>query len=231
MSYSYSNSLPYGTQDSMSYSDNINTEYAAPQKKNNTLAAGCTGAVIGAGAGVFAGIKKNPYIKNGIPTDTFTKQVVENVVKTLPEIDRKTSEQLKIISKGLSKVSSAEDLKTLLNNNPEGAKEVTKDLQKFLSDLNESNLKATKNAIKNNLSSKYDIMVQDCKNKILTFWNPEKKKFEAPANAQTEIYDAINSAKKGLKLKQTIKFGAIGAAVCGILAVVLQKVLSHKKER
>ena len=229
MSYSYTtNSSDYMVQQPSMYGEPMQTK-----KNSSTGAAACAGALIGAAGGALAGYKVNPYVKKGVPTDTFTRRTFNELVKEMPENDQKTYSQIKEVMKKINNVSSAEDLKTLINNNPDAAKEifgkVGQDTESFLNHINETNLNSTKNAIKDKLASSEKLSFQDLKNKMMHYWNAEKKIFENSENIVSEVFDAMQSAKKGLKLKQIAKFGAIGAALCGILGIIINKVVSLKK--
>lgn len=75
-----------------------------------------SGAVLGAGAGAAAGYLTKPFLKDGVPTDSFCKTLGDNLIETSDMVSAENKKIFKEIGPMLEKMSnanSAEELNSL----------------------------------------------------------------------------------------------------------------------
>lgn len=80
---------------------------------NNTALYTASGAVLGAGVGVAAGYLTKPFLKDGVPTDSFQKQLGDNLIGTLSEDQKKLIKQCSQFVEKLPNVKNTEELTNL----------------------------------------------------------------------------------------------------------------------
>jgi hypothetical protein len=211
-----------------------NQQVSNERKKHPSLVAGGVGAVVGAGAGAIIGSKRNPYMKNGVPTDKFAKLSYDRFVKSAPEDVKKSYGQYNEVFNRIDKVKTADELRTLMNNNPEASKVVSEPMHKtsseFLSLVNDTNLASNKSVIKDSMKTAINSRHADMKNQIQDCWNAEQKKFIKPATMDDNVFNAIQKTTKRIKAGFIAKWAAISAAVLGVAAFITHKIIKHKKE-
>ena len=221
MTVSYSNPLVYGSQKEINNIQDTRT--------TSTIGGAFVASVaVGGAGGLTAGIIKNPYIsKKGEITDTFARSVYENVDSAGKEAYK---ESLNIL-KEIDKVKTPEELKTLFNNNKKAAEEVVngtgESVENFLEKINNDNLKSNKNTIKEKIKATNNSRFQDMKNRILSYWDKDKKKFIS-TNTDDEVFKAIKKSRFGIKAKTIAKYTAIGALAAGVIGVICTKLLAQK---
>lgn len=220
MTVSYSNPVVYGPQKEIN-----NAKYQNQSSIGRTFA---TGAVIGGTGGLTAGIIKNPFVsRHNEVSDTFARTVYEKVNTSGKDAYK---ESLNIL-KEIDKVKTPEELKTLFNNNKKAAEEIVQgtgeSVDDFINKITEDNLKTNKNTIKKQINSTNNTRYQDIKNKILSFWDKDKKKFVSN-NSEDEVFKAIKSSKFGIKAKTIGKYTAIGALATGVIALVCKQLFAQK---
>lgn len=238
MSYSYSTPLSYGTQTPLSYEEQpqMDQQVQVYGQKRSSLPAACAGAGLGLITGTVIGINKKPYIKNGVPTDTFTKTVYDKYVNKLaPETERTSYGQYKEVINKIDKISSVDDLKSLMTNNPEAAKEIEttlsgKTIDEYLNGVKDKNLNSAKKAIKKKLEAANNVRYEGIKTQITDAWNSDKKKFVKPDAMDKKMFKAIKSAAAKIKAVCTAKTAAIAGLIGGVIGFAGHKIISHKKE-
>ena len=236
MSYSYSTvPMSYGPNEQFGY-DVVteNPQAHKERKKHPSLVAGGIGAVVGAGAGALIGAKKNPYIRNGMPKDKFAKSAYDQFVKSAPDDVKNSYGQYNEVINKIDKIKTPDELRTLMNNNPEASKVVSEPLHKttseFLSLVNETNLASNKTVIKDSMKNAINSRHVDMKNLIQRCWDPGQKKFIKPADMDDKVFEAIQKTTKRVKAGFIAKWAGISAAVLGVAAFVTHKIIKHKKE-
>lgn len=230
MSYSYSTvPLSYGPNDQFGYEVDANQNQ---RKSHPSLLAGGIAAVVGAGGGVIVGSKINPYMKNGVPTDKFAKLSYDRFVKSASDDVRQSYDQYKEVLKKIDKVKDADQLRTLMNNNPEASKVVSEPLHKetaeFLSLVNETNLSSNKTIIKDGMKNAINARHADMKNNISSCWDAGK--FVKPDGMDDKMFEAIQKTTKRVKAGCIAKWAGISAAVLGVATFVIHKIIRNKKE-
>lgn len=84
---------------------------------NNAGLYAASGAVLGAGAGATAGYLSKPFLKDGLPTDTFIKKMGENIRATIPaeheELAVAMENMLKPNQERLSAAKSVDEFKKI----------------------------------------------------------------------------------------------------------------------
>lgn len=219
MSVSYSSPIVPNMQPEISTTQN---------RKQSSIPYGVTGLTVGGIAGTAIGMKKNPFIaKNGEAKDTFAKKVFNEFIERADDLVRKAHQQKTEIYDALETINSADDLRALFSSKPDAKINLEAD---FLQNINSSNLNESKKTIKETIEAELKSSHQNLKNKIKNFWDAEKKKFVNPSGGDDKVFDSINAAKKGMKLKVVAKYAAIGAAITGIAAVILHKVFSKNTD-
>ena len=238
MSYSYSTQLSYGTQPPLSYEEQpqIQDGQYVQTPKRSSVPAACAGAGIGLVTGTLIGVNKKPYINNGVPTDTFTKSVYDKYVKKLAPDDLKTSYgQYQEVIKKIDGVKNVDELKTLISNNSEVAKELETTLSsqtadEYLNGIRPRNLKTAKKTIKDKLKAANNIRYEGIKNQITDAWNADKNKFEKPDAMDKKMFKAIRRSAAKIKAACTAKTALIWGAVGGVGTFIAHKVITNKKE-
>lgn len=232
MSYSYpSYPVQYAVPEPAVYKESYGVV-----NRQSSLPAGVAGATLGLIGGSIAGIaKRAPYMKDGVPTDTFTKTVHDRYIKKLSETDLKGYKQNQEILKKIDKIKTPEELKTLLNNNPEASKEALSGLnnttEEYLNQITKRNLKKNKAVIKNNLKSANETRYQKIGNEIENAWNADKKKFVKPDSMDEKLFKAIKKSTRRTKAKFVAKYALITAAISGCIAFAIDKLIAYKRNR
>lgn len=221
MTYSYSAPLTYGPQPNDLYyeSQNYQKPSAAPAAVLGTLA--------GAGVGAIVGGRKNPFMaKNGEVLDSFAKSAYEKYVNTAKDAGKEAYEGGLNILKKIDVVKTPDELKKLLNENKEAAKEICTELkqtpEEFLGRVTEDNLDKNKKALKERIESANNNRYRDMKNQIEACWNKDKKKFVEVDSVKKEVFKAIE--KSTGKNKIIGKYAAIGAAIGGVISFIAAKI-------
>ncbi|DAA84258.1 TPA: hypothetical protein CPT82_04950 [Candidatus Gastranaerophilales bacterium HUM_2] len=84
---------------------------------NNVGLYAASGAVLGAGAGATAGYLSKPFLKDGLPTDTFIKKMSENIRATMPAEQKELAVAMENIQKAkqerLSAAKSVDEFKKI----------------------------------------------------------------------------------------------------------------------
>ena len=239
--YSHSTPLSYGPNQPLSYNNTQAVRYDAlgnpyPVTKASSLPAAMTGAGLGFVGGGLAGLlKKNPYMVNGIPTDEFAKLAYEKYLKKAPEVESKAYNQANEVISQLDKIKNTDELKTLINNNPEASKELSTALNKtteeYLSTVSDTNLASNKEVIKNKLEAGNKTRYQNMKNEITRAWNNEKKTFVKPDNMDDNIFKAIRKTTGKAKANFVAKYALISALITGAVAFTAHKIIDLVKNR
>lgn len=220
MTNSYSTPLNYGQTLPMTYNNDTTN---IPQKPS-AVPYGIAGCVTGGVAGAIVGNKANPYLaKNGEANDTFAKKVFETYIDKAEESVKKAHNQKMEIYKEIDGVKNADDLRALFASKPDAKLKLEPD---FLNNVDANNLTESKKTIKEAIEADTKVSYQNLKNKIKTFWDAAQKKFVKPSGADDKVFDAITTAKKGIKGKLIAKYAGVGAVITGTIAVLLQKLLS-----
>jgi hypothetical protein len=197
------------------------------QKKSIALPVALgTGAIGGTVAAVIAS-KKHPYIsKKGEATDTFTKNVYKKYAETTTSEEYKTTyNQHKRLLKEINSVKSAEELKTLINNNKEAMTSFNNgNVDDFMKNVTDENFKKNKATIKQHIETSRDTSLRDIKNKIMTYWNEEKKAFVNDIKNE-KMVEAIKYSAKKYKLKSVAKCGIITTLITSIASFIACKLL------
>lgn len=214
---------------------NINDE-SQKEGKESSLPVALTGAGIGLVGGAVAGaLKKNPYMKNGVPTDTFAQLAYERYLKKAPHIEKKAYDQSHEVLNQIDKMKNTDELKTLMHNNSEAAKELSTALNKttdeYLSTVADTNLGANKELIKKKLDVANLSRYQYMKNEISRAWDPDKKAFVKPSNMDNNTFKAIRRTSGAVRAKVILTYAAVTAAVTGVLAFATHKIINHRKQR
>ena len=239
MSYSYQTPLSYGPQQPLSYNNRM-TQYNPPEQypvvKVSSVNAGLTGAGLGfIGGGIAGAFKKNPYMVNGIPTDEFARMVYEKYLKKAPDVEKKAYYQANEVINKLDKIKTTDELKTLMNNNPEASKEVSTALNKtteeYLSSVADTNLAANKEVIKKKLDAGNQTRFQNMKNEISRAWDGEKKAFVKPDNMDKSVFKAIKKTTGSAKASFIAKYALISAAITGGVFFITHKIVNLVKQR
>lgn len=238
MSYSYSTPLSYGTQTPLSYEEQpqMDQQVQVYGQKRSSLPAACAGAGLGLITGTLIGINKKPYINNGVPTDTFTKTVYDKYVKKVaPEAERNSYGQYQEVIKKIDGVKNVDELKTLMADNAEAAKEIEttlsgKTVDEYLSGVKEKNINSAKKAIKNKLEAANKVRYEGIKTQITDVWNSDKKKFVKPDAMDKKMFKAIKSTAAKIKAGCVAKTAAIWGAVAGVGTFIAHKIITNKKE-
>ena len=242
MSYSYSTPLSYGPNQPLSYNNNAPmVQYDAsgrpyPVQKVSSVPAGMTGVGLGLiGGGIAGALKKNPYMVNGLPTDNFAVLAYERYLKKAPDIERKAYYQSNEVIKQLDSIKTTDELKTLINNNPEASKELSTALNKtteaYLSTVSDTNLAANKEVIKNKLEVANKTRFQNMKNEISRAWNNEKKTFVKPSNMDDSVYKAIKRTTGKARAEFVTKYALIAAAITGAVTFTVHKIINSIRYR
>lgn len=233
MSNQYSMPLSYGNQPPLSYDERIQSPVVIKERPSSAPAA-MFGGIVGLAAGSVIGAKQHPYMKNGIPTDTFAKKAYDKYMKHAPAAEQESYGQYKEVLKKLDKVKTVDELKTLINNNPKAADEISTALEKttdeYLSTITESNLSSNKETIKRKLEAGNATRFQNMKNQITTCWDAATKKFVKPASMDDPTFKAIKKSANMIKSKFIAVWALSSAAALGIVSFIGHKLYQHKKE-
>ena len=244
--YSCATPLSYGPAQQLSYLDPVQPQFRSegnvkPKKrqrdKNSSTPYGIAGAAVGGVAGGIIGAKRNPYMKNGVPTDTFAKKVYDRYMKIAPEEEKNAYNQFNEVIKNIDKVKDTDELKTLLNNNPKASADIASALtnttaEEYLSSVSNTNLAENKTAIKKRLEHANELRFKNLKNEITNsgVWDATKKKFIKPDSMPEEKFKAIKKTARRMKAGCIAKWATISAALVGVGAVVAHKLIQHKKQ-
>lgn len=229
MSYSYQAPLTYGPQtNNLSYYD---TSYQKPSIA--PLVTGCTilGGGIGATTGAITSNKKNkPFGKNGEVTDSFAKSTYENFVEKTANSGKESYKGGLNILEKIDSVKSADELKTLFDNNKEATSDICTELKQtpdeFIQNIKKENLEANKKVIKEKINAGNKTRYQNMKNQIEACWNKDQKKFIKVDSVKDDVFNAIEKSKGGIKWGTVAKYGAIGAVVAGVLSFIAGKFMT-----
>jgi hypothetical protein len=197
--------------------------YTVETKKNSSTPAFISGVAIGGIGGAIAGSKVSPFVsKSGAVKEGLVDSVITKYLKTA-EIGLKNSyEQSVNVLK--SSIKSLEEFNILKSENAKFFKE----LKLSTENINEQNLSETVNAARNQARATIEQIKLNIKNDIQTCWNGEKKVFEKKGAIKDDLFSALEKTTKGARFKTMAKFAGIGAAITGVTAFVLHKVLSNK---
>ena len=247
----YSNEMPLSYYNTVPQNQNIQAaqnkplsyygEYPVRNNQNlpvkkSSLSAGLSGAGIGILAGgVFGAVQKNPYMKNGIPTDEFAQLAYKRYLKKAPSTEQQAYGQTNEVINNIHKMKTTDELKTLLNSNPEASKEIATALNKstdeYLSSITDSNISANKDVIKKKLEAANLTRYQDMKNEISRAWCAEKKKFVRPDDMEKTTFRAIKRTSDIIRSKVVARYALVVGAITGALTFILHKLTHHDKHR
>ncbi|MBR2430209.1 hypothetical protein IKB17_01940 [bacterium] len=228
MTYSYSNPVTYGPQQNGVY-------YEDPSKKKKFTAgsAAATGVVLGGTVGAIIGARNKSFVsKEGEFTDSFVRTTYDNYMNKAGENSSKAyKESLKILKK-IDSVSSPEELKNLLNANPEAAEEICNELKKspddFLKNVTKRNLNKNKRTIKTKINANNTTRLQDMRNQIDLCWDANKRKFIKHENVSDDVFNVIKNTKNKIKWSAIGKNALVGAVCTGIFGFAFTKIFNKK---
>lgn len=181
------------------------------------------GMLAGAGAGVTTAYLSNPAIKNGAPTDEFVRTVIVNNANIGVKDAVQFDEGLEFVQKFV-KTDNAEKLKKLcesyFKNLPENIISKSEiDLAKEkLANINETNFANVKEEILKIFGNPQEELI-DINKMIKSYWDVDKKKFVGSG----ELFDTIKDSLNGLRLKNAVKYGIVGAIAAGIAGFAISK--------
>jgi len=232
MTYSNSTPLSYGPNEPLRYYANTGNSNG---KLIKTASGGAALCGLGAGAigGAVVGATRNPYIKNGVPSDSFARAAYNKYARKADKSIKEPYEQCNEVLSKIGKVNSADELRTLMGNNPEASKEVSATLGKtpeeFLKTVTDKNLGSNKKVIKQKLESANELRFQNMKNNINLAWNEEKHAFVKPNDMEKGIFKAIKKASRRIKASFIAKYALIGGAVTGAVTYLVHRFIISKK--
>ena len=216
---------------------------AVESVNNNSNAGlyGLGGAVIGAGAGTATAYLTKPYLKDGAPTDSFTRNIYEKFKENFPE----ETKEFEAGKKSINEAKTIDELKNLfvksnekiqpLKIKNEKAFEFLKSIgikQEYIDQL--KNIKTTEDAgvffgqmfdkeyagknvdeVKNAMNELFEkAEKQTGKFFFEQVWDKDKKEFK---NCEEGFGKAIKDAAKGIQGKYALIYGSIAAAILGIV--------------
>ena len=234
MTYSYSAPMTYVQHEPAVYQQNY--YQVSTNKKNSSINAGLAGAGVGLAGGAIVGMSKgHPYIQNGVPTNDFVKSTVQKYIKKAPDAQKLAYNQTNEILSKIKNVQTVEELNALLSNNAEASKTIEQilgtSIDSYIKDVTDKTLSSNKDLIKDTFKNANDVRFANMKNKIVRAWDAEKKAFVKPENMEEEVFNAIKNATGKARGKFIAKYAAIAAAVTGVLAFAVHKILTVVKNR
>jgi len=216
-------------------------EYPQYNKENlpadkSSFSTGMSSAGIGLLAGgVIGAVQRNPYMKNGIPTDEFAQLTYHKYLKNAPVIEQQAYGQTNEVINNISRMKTTDELKTLLNNNPEASKEIATALNKstdeYLSSIADSNISANKEVIKKKLETANLTRYQNMKNEISRAWCAEKKKFVCPEDMDKNTFKAIKKTSDIVRSKVVARYALVVGATTGVAAFIIHKLTHHNRHK
>lgn len=218
MSYSYSSPVSYGP--------------AYPQVQTQENSNGINGSTVALGAGVavggiggsIVGSRINPYVnKSGVVKDNFAQRVVKRYFENAEEGVKKFYQQSQEVLKKIGKVSNVEELRNLAREYGEAFKNTIN-----LDHVNEKNLNDNIKTLRETITQKLNAKGQEIKNQVQACWNGEKKAFEKASTVTDDVYKAVEKSASGMRFKNMLKFGGLGAIALGATGFILHKVLSNR---
>lgn len=230
MTYSYS--VPYNQQQVQNpqqvyYNDAVQPFPNYAQKKS-ALPATAVGAVAGGITGGFVASKKNPlFNKSGALIDSGAKRAFDKYIQNADEAIKNLYTQCKETVQKLSKVTTAEGLKDLINANPEAFSNVDNILD--VERVADTNVKSNAKILKTSIKAKVDLMYQDFKNKLQACWDSSAKKLQKPDWMSDTCFDSIKDATKANKNKAFWRSVGIGAGIGGAVLFGLYQLINAKK--
>lgn len=181
------------------------------------------------GGGTIGYFKHRRPVKNGVVTDTFAQKSFDRYIdKGLEQSKKDFYTQAKNIMKKIDKVDTPEKLKALLNSNNAVNKHAFPgfSLDEFCRVLTSSNLTANKNKLKNALDMVYSKDIETMRSHIGLCWDAEKKKLVKVPEVGEKAFKAIKDTASKMKWNKALKYGGIGAAICGGLVLVYKSVVA-----
>ncbi len=199
-------------------------------------------AVVGAGAGVAAGYLTKPFLKDGLPTDSFIKKIGENVKTADPEMFKEAVAEFKEILDPLKldEASSMDDFFSRLLSVHVDDFETQKNIMKKTIQLSDSPKMAEiigKIDKTSNIDELKAALTDFCEKQVsfdefkrffkkgldpervftrtifVNFWDSSKKQF---VNCEEGIGAAVKKAARSIQGKYALIYGAIGAGVLGL---------------
>jgi len=177
------------------------------------------GSIIGGGiAGAGTAYLSKPFFKNAQPTDEFVRTVIVNSL----DADLKKSVMLDDSIEFMQKAMKTDDSKQISKIAESLMKRYSKELGEgeieLLAEIkNETNIQTQKSKINELFCTDVENKLNSIRNRILSSWDNNAKKFAGKG----AIYDNIRDAAAGIRLKYALKYGAIGAVVLGLGALLL----------
>ena len=172
------------------------------------------GLVAGAGAGAAAGYFRQPYLKDGVPTDTFIKNLSRNLSDRLPEEHTKTYNQALETLQKIDQVADKDQLKDFI-------KASTKDeaaAKAGIASFDKLGFEKVKEAIKQSAQAIKDSTEDFYKAFFEHSWDSKNKKFHFNKDLITEdAFKAVKKAAKSIQGRYMGIYAAVGAAVLGTL--------------
>lgn len=222
MSYNYTVPQNY-------YPQNTGVYNGVEQKKSSSPLVGL--GIVGCGTigGVVAS-RNTHYLKNGDVKDSFAKTVHGQYIKqAASDSEKLASEQINNVVKGLKHVKTADELKTLLNNNPKVKGKISAN---FLKSVNDNNIENNIATVKETVIAQKKQGLRTIKNKIAECWNAENKTFVKTRRVNEDTFKIIEKCAKkfkaGVIAKAIVICGAAGALKGYIADRIIQKKKSQK---
>ena len=218
MSYNYSTPQIYNPQTMVNYEN----------KKSGLPLVGLGAAAGGIAGGVTASKRMPALVKKDVE-DSFAKAVHNKYIKKVaPESDKALSKQLAAVIRKIGRIKTVDDLKALLKKNPEVENIISKDL---VENVTESTLSSNKATIKNSVLAKSKEHLQATKNKIISCWDAENKKFVENSNIEEKTYKIIKKTADKFKTNAVAKSVIIWGAVAGAAVAIVRKLANIKKSQ
>jgi len=187
------------------------------------------GVVVGAAAGAGSAYYMKPYLKEGLASDKFVKAVAEglegeaktafeNIAKVKPEVSAYLNEL-----KAVEKLPEGEALKAFKDTIVSKFKNLGYEGDALTSEINNIASKEQLTSFVENVTKAAEGGAQ--KSAVDSFIKDGKIAFE---EANKTLGEGIQKIAKSFQLKTALKWGAIGAAVLGVVTYLLTS--GSKKE-
>ena len=229
MTYSYQNPTTYETYTPVKYDS---AYYVNEQKTSSAAFPTLAGAVVGGTVGGVVGYKGHPYMSNNLPKDSFTKKAYAKYVEKVAGSEKTIHTQGKEILKKIEKVKTVDELKSLLQNQQDAAKEALgHSYDDIINNLSETNLGQNKKTIKTAIKTQQENKIQKMKNWIQTCWDAKNKKFEKTTGMADDVFSSIKKSAEKFKFTNMGKGILIGATTTGLVGFIASKIIQAKKQQ
>ena len=205
--------------------DSLNIQPQIAPKKDNTKRNVAIATGVGAvGGGAIGYITKN-VMKNGELTDEFTKKLIDNALKETYKGDKTTIKLTKDVLK-LAENPTAETVKQLIKKHAKYFKLEGEKLAETLKEIDESVVEYfNKNIMP--IKEKFEKTVEILTNSIKNNYDAKTKKFTI-SNPEGAAF--VNNAKRSIKGKAGLIWGAASAITLGFGTWVVSKVVDKKED-